>query len=165
MNISLALQNATRLEDVVEMINSGGTCEGMEGIEFNAWQLAGQYAWSAAKDAGHTDSASLFWQLEYLESAGAEFDQPSALAHAEALMTASDPARFTVILLYPDLLNNTGSETYTWVGTAANPDQAVKQARASAFQDLGFEIDADLRFPLIAVLEGEARFCEVDDHA
>lgn len=161
MNISLALQNATRLEDVVEMINSGGTCEGMEGIEFNAWQLAGQYAWDAAKGAGHTDSASLFWQLEYLENTGAEFDQPSALAHAEALMAISNPASFTVILLYPESMNSTGSETYTWVGCALGAEDALCHAREAAYTDNGLDPEGDAIFPTIAVIKGRVQFLEV----
>lgn len=161
MYISLALQNATRLEDVVEMINSGGTCEGVEGIEFNAWQLAGQYAWDAAKDAGYTDPGSLDGQLEYLENVGAEFDRASALAHANALMNTSEPARFTVILLYPESMNATGSETYTWVGCAPSAEDALCHAREAARTDNGLNPEDGPVFPTIAVIDGHPQFLEV----
>ena len=82
MFISNALQNAHSIDQVVELINSG-SCEGMEGIEFSSEQLAGQYAWSCAKEAGYgVEENDLEAQLEIIAEQGAEFDSKKALEHA-----------------------------------------------------------------------------------
>ncbi|WP_019933870.1 hypothetical protein [Oceanimonas smirnovii] len=88
--LSNAIENATSIEQVVELINEG-TCEGMEGIEFTADILAGQYAWSAAKDfvdsAGMT-ADDLEAQLEFLSAAGAVFSESVAVDHGLKLAAA-----------------------------------------------------------------------------
>lgn len=82
MFISNALQNAHSIDQVVELINSG-SCEGMEGIEFSSEHLAGQYAWSCAKEAGYgVEENDLEAQLEIIAEQGAEFDLKKALEHA-----------------------------------------------------------------------------------
>lgn len=79
MYISTALQNAHSIDQVVELINSG-SCEGMEGIEFNGEQLAAQYAWSCAKEAGYgVGKAEIEAQLEIISEHGANFDLNRAL--------------------------------------------------------------------------------------
>jgi hypothetical protein len=76
---------------------------------------------------------------------------------------AAELMTYTVILLYPESMNatGTGTETYTWAGPASNPEQAIKQARAKACQDNDFDPVCDRLFPLISVLEGSARVCDV----
>lgn len=79
MFISNALQNAHSIDQVVELINSG-SCEGMEGIEFSSEQLAGQYAWSCAKEAGYgVGKTEIEAQLELISEHGAKFDLNQAL--------------------------------------------------------------------------------------
>ncbi|MGP7732914.1 hypothetical protein [Oceanimonas smirnovii] len=88
--LSTAIENATSIEQVVELINEG-TCEGMEGIEFTADMLAGQYAWSAAKDfVESADMADddLETQLEFLSDAGAVFSERAAVDHGLKLAAA-----------------------------------------------------------------------------
>lgn len=78
--------NTKSHEDIVDYINKGGSAEGMQGIEFTAEQLAGQYAYNATKEAGHGLAAENFEsQLYYLTEAGAVFDESKATAHAQAI--------------------------------------------------------------------------------
>ena len=86
--LSNAVANATSIEQVAEYVN-GGTCEGMEGIEFTSEMLAGQYAYSAAKEC--VDEATEYdiaGQLEFLRDAGAEFEEQSAIAHGMKIAAA-----------------------------------------------------------------------------
>lgn len=88
--ISRAVQNAATLEQVVELINAGGTTEGMEGVEFSPAQLAGQYAYDAADDAGFgIDRDNIAGQLSFLAAAGAVFDESAAIEWALKLAAAS----------------------------------------------------------------------------
>ena len=73
----------------------------------------------------------------------------------------ADLTTYTVILLYPESMNATGTETYTWAGPAGSPEQAIEQARTKACQDNDYDPVCDRLFPLISVLEGSARFCDV----
>lgn len=83
--------NTKTREQIVRYINEGGGAEGMEGIEFTASQLAGQYAFNAAKEAGYGLTAEdMQGQLEYLAEAGAVFDEAQATAHALAIAAAAD---------------------------------------------------------------------------
>lgn len=90
--LSNAIANATSIEQVVEYVNEG-TCEGMEGIEFTSEMLAGQYAWSAAKEASDGESITSYHiegQLEFLSEVGARFDEAKATLHGLALASADD---------------------------------------------------------------------------
>jgi len=87
MYVSKELNNAYTQERCVEIINEG-TCEGMEGIEFNSDQLAGQYAAYAAIEAGYTDQQSIDGQLDVIANAGAEFDSIEAMKFAIAIVEA-----------------------------------------------------------------------------
>mgnify|MGYP001301969331 FL=1 len=90
--LSPAILNAHTLEEVVNYVNEG-TCEGMEGIEFTSEMLAGQYAWSAAKEASDGESITSYHiegQLEFLSEAGARFDETKATLHGLALASADD---------------------------------------------------------------------------
>ena len=76
--ISQALQNAQSIEQVVEIINGGGTSE------YSANEIAGQYAFNAADESGYDiDGASLDAHLEVIIDAGAKFDYSSALKEAK----------------------------------------------------------------------------------
>lgn len=88
IKISRTIAQAHSLEAVVDVINRGGVCEGVEGIEFTAEELAGQYAADAARDNGFLDMESLAAQLEFLSDAGAVFDHPGALEWASTVATA-----------------------------------------------------------------------------
>lgn len=89
--ISRAVVSAQSLEDVVEIINKGGVCEGMEGVEFTPEQLAGQYAEDAAHDSGFAvDQDAIEAHLEILRDAGANFDASAAAAHGMAINAARD---------------------------------------------------------------------------
>lgn len=68
-------------------------------------------------------------------------------------------AEFTVILLYPDWLNESGSDTYTWAGKADSPDQAIEWANESAREDNGLG-QADTPFDTIAVIRGYVKFAQ-----
>lgn len=90
INISYAVANAQTLESVVSLVNEG-TCEGMEGMEFTAAQLAGQYAQSAAKDSGYPVTAdAVEAHLEFLLDAGASFNVADAVAHAMTIQAATE---------------------------------------------------------------------------
>jgi len=95
MNIysSRLIEQAQTQEEIVEAINAGGVTEGVEGVEFTAEQLAGEYAWQAAEEAGYVDDDSLEGQLECLADAGADFSQSDALEHAKLFRGAAGPAR------------------------------------------------------------------------
>lgn len=82
--MSNKVQNATSLETVVELVNDG-TCEGVEGVEFTSEQLAGCYAYNAAKESGERVEGDLEAHLEFLAEAGAEFNSFEALNYAEEL--------------------------------------------------------------------------------
>lgn len=84
-----------------------------------------------------------------------------ALDTSPVSLDEPDLTTYTVILLYPEPMNSTGSETYTWVGAATDPDHALAQARYEAYRDNGLEPADDLQFPLIGVLENSPRFCMV----
>ncbi len=88
--LSNAVADAASIEQVVEYINEG-TCEGMEGVEFTADMLAGQYAWSAAKDASDGEPVTTYHlegQLEFLREAGGRFDETKAVLHGLSLSVA-----------------------------------------------------------------------------
>lgn len=90
--ISYALDNALTAEEVVEVVN-GGTCEGMEGIEFTASMLAGQYAAGAAKDSadnGVIEHADIEAHLEFLHNFGAIFDFETATEHGMRIVKARE---------------------------------------------------------------------------
>jgi hypothetical protein len=91
MYISNAIRSASSLQQFAAIINEGGTCEGMEGIEFTPEQLAGQYAFEAARDSGWPiDAVALGEHLDVLADAGAEFDHADAEAHAMELAASDD---------------------------------------------------------------------------
>lgn len=74
MEISQALQNAQSLDQVVAVINGGGTSS------FNNEEIAAQYAWDAAEDNGEGMSTEeIEAHLDVLVEAGAEFDYQEAL--------------------------------------------------------------------------------------
>ena len=88
--ISHALDNALTVEEVVEVVN-GGTCEGMEGIEFTASMLAGQYAANGAKDGAETgviEYADIEAHLQFLHDSGATFDFAAATEHGMRIVKA-----------------------------------------------------------------------------
>ena len=88
INISPAIDNALTVEAVVALVNDG-TCEGMEGMEFTSEQLAGQYAYRAAKESDPlVDGRDIEGQLGFLVEAGAVFDEEKALAHGLAIARA-----------------------------------------------------------------------------
>ncbi|MFP4104864.1 MAG: hypothetical protein ACLFVU_02145 [Phycisphaerae bacterium] len=87
--ISKTIQDDHSIDQLVEHANEG-LCEGMEGIEFSPEQLAGQYAWQAAKEADPDwiDEDSLGAHLEFLRDAGAKFDELEAIEHGLKLAAA-----------------------------------------------------------------------------
>jgi hypothetical protein len=88
INISYAMNHATNLDAVVDMVNAG-TFEGMEGMEFSSEQLAGQYAFNAASTGDYpVDADAIAGQLEFLSDAGAVFNPSAALAHGLAIAAA-----------------------------------------------------------------------------
>ena len=91
MHTSNTIRNCSSLEQVVTVINGGAIVEGMEGVEFTAAQLAGQYAFEAARDSGWAvDAAAIAAHLDILADAGAEFDHADAAEHAMALVGGDD---------------------------------------------------------------------------
>lgn len=89
MYISLTIRDAHSIETVVAAINEAPICEGMEGIEFTAEQLAGQYAAAAQIESGYpVDKAALEAHLDYLQESGARFDYPAAIAQGLAVAEA-----------------------------------------------------------------------------
>ena len=90
MYASNAIRGYVTLERIVAIINEGGTCEGMEGIEFSGEQLAGQYAFDAAKASGYPiDESALDAHLDFLAESGAEFDRSTAIEHGLRLAAAA----------------------------------------------------------------------------
>ena len=81
-----AITEAKSLEEVVEIINeskAGNSSAYFGGSDTrDAEEMAGQYAWEAAEEAGYTDDASIEAQLDFLVEAGAEFDFSTALENA-----------------------------------------------------------------------------------
>lgn len=75
--VSNGIRNATSLDEAIALVNAG-TCEGVEGIEFSSDQLAGQYAFEAARQQEDFSEESIEAHLEFLASAGAEFDAGAA---------------------------------------------------------------------------------------
>ena len=73
MIISIALQNAQSIEDVVKMVNGGGTSEHWP------WEIAGQYAYDAAEDK--TSAKEIEAHLDILAEAGAKFSYPQVLEY------------------------------------------------------------------------------------
>lgn len=81
MNISQALKDAQTIDQVVEIINNGGT------YLFNAEQIAGQYAYTAQLESGYDiDLAAIEAHLDCLKQSGAEFDYPEAVKQGLALI-------------------------------------------------------------------------------
>lgn len=81
--ISQTIQNAQSIDDVVNAINEGGTSS------FSGNELAGQYAYDAADDAGYGfDDANLDAHLDALTEAGAEFDYSEARTEAQKIKKA-----------------------------------------------------------------------------
>jgi hypothetical protein len=96
MTMTIYTSNAIRgyvtIEQVVAHINNGGTCEGIEGIEFSPEQLAGQYAFDAISESDYTDfdEDALDAHLDFLVEAGAEFNRRDAINHGLILAAAVD---------------------------------------------------------------------------
>lgn len=85
--------NSTDIEDVVDAINNGGTCEGMQGYELSGEDIAGQYAAFGVKDFGDCPEDDIEASLEhYLDSLiqehGARFDYVKAIAVAKEVYAA-----------------------------------------------------------------------------
>lgn len=77
MEISQALQNAQSIDDVVEIINEGGTSS------YDSNEIASQYAYNAADEAGYgIDQANIEGHLDLLAEAGANFDYREAVKAA-----------------------------------------------------------------------------------
>lgn len=89
--ISRTISQASSIEEVVEAINAGGMCEGMEGVEFSPEQLAGQYAEDAASDSGFpVDLEAIEAHLEFLSDAGAVFNSTEAAEWGMKIASARD---------------------------------------------------------------------------
>ena len=89
--LSLSMRNANTVSRAVELIREAPIVEGMEGIEFSAEKLAGQWAADYAIDSdtnlSEIDEATLDVFVDIVkehcaEEGGAEFDHAAALAHA-----------------------------------------------------------------------------------
>jgi hypothetical protein len=65
MTKSIVLQNCKSLEEVVSLINSGGTSD------FSAEEIAQQYALDASQDQGDTSQANIDAHLDILRENGA----------------------------------------------------------------------------------------------
>lgn len=81
-----AITEAGSLEQVVEIINKsklGHSTEYYGGSDSrDAEEMAGQYAWEAAKECDCTSDDNIEAQLDYLREAGANFDFNGALKNA-----------------------------------------------------------------------------------
>jgi hypothetical protein len=90
--VSNAIRGYTTLEQIVAHINNGGTCEGIEGIEFSPEQLAGQYAFDAITESDYpdVDEGSIDAHLDFLVDAGAKFNRRDAINHGLLLAAAVD---------------------------------------------------------------------------
>jgi hypothetical protein len=67
---------------------------------------------------------------------------------------------FTVVLLYPDYMNESGTETYSWSGHATDLQTAIEAAQADAVaaQDEWIEHRQPDDFAVLAALEGICKF-------
>jgi hypothetical protein len=82
MEISQALLNAKSIDQVVELVNEGGTSL------YDQNEIAAQYAWSSAEDADHGMSTeNLIAHLDLLSDAGAKFDSGAAIEALNEMMT------------------------------------------------------------------------------
>lgn len=89
MYSSNTLNNCHSIDEVVELVNADGCCDGIEGIEFNGNEIAGQYAFQAVHDfSSEVNSEDLEGQLDCLKDAGAKFDWKIALEYAEKFKEA-----------------------------------------------------------------------------
>lgn len=80
VELSAFLLSAQSLDQVVKTINVGGT------PLFGSNELAGQYAYIAAKESGYGFSdIQLFTHLEYLQQFGAHFDYGGAFKEAKRI--------------------------------------------------------------------------------
>jgi hypothetical protein len=90
MYASLSIRSAASFAAVVDLINDAPFTEGMQGIEFTAEQLAGQYAAEAQIESGYAvDEAALEAQLEFLSEGGANFDAAAAIRYGKAFAKAA----------------------------------------------------------------------------
>lgn len=76
-NISICLQECQDIEQVVKLINGGGSSD-EDGDE-----ISGQYAYDAAEDKVEWEFRA---HLEFLEEAGAKFDYVKALETAKEMI-------------------------------------------------------------------------------
>lgn len=115
---SKAITDAQTLEEVVNLINSGGTVEGMENVEFSPEALAGQYGFDAAKDACYgIDAATIGAHLAVLQDMGARFDTGAAWTHAAKLAASETGQRDSVesyrVVNYYGIGGSVGQVHYT----------------------------------------------------
>lgn len=83
MDRSTALDFAGSIERAAEIVTEGTAF-------FTPAQLAGQYAFEAARDAGYgTDEETMEAHLEFLREAGATFDAAAAIEAAKAFAGAA----------------------------------------------------------------------------
>lgn len=84
-----AITEAKSIDEVVEIINdsaAGKSAEYFGGSDTrSAEQMAGQWAFDAAEEAGYTEDQDIDAQLDFLSGAGANFDHAAALREAVAL--------------------------------------------------------------------------------
>ncbi|MGP9800522.1 hypothetical protein [Rheinheimera sp. NSM] len=85
--ISPAIENAYSITEVVEIVNAANRDEAIAyygGTELrDGDQLAGHYAYDAAKNAGYgMEEADFEAHLEFLRDAGAVFNSTKAVAEA-----------------------------------------------------------------------------------
>lgn len=94
-----AILSANSVEEVVEAINTASAGSGVGyygGTDLrSAEEMAGEYAWNAAKESGYCTEQDIEGQLEILADNGAKFDQEMALKAAiafshDALDTVSE---------------------------------------------------------------------------
>jgi sulfur carrier protein ThiS len=86
MNISLKICHATKIEQVVEIVNNGTRADVLPEFEFTPEQLAGQYAFEAVQESEYEHSDQNHEaHLEILEQHGGKFDSFEALKHAKQL--------------------------------------------------------------------------------
>ena len=89
LRTSIKLNQAATLLDVVNLINEAPSAEEMNDMEFTAEQLAGQYAFEAADEAGYGfNDPELEVHLDILEEEGAKFDLSGAILHSKVLAAA-----------------------------------------------------------------------------
>ena len=86
MKRSIALDNAGSIEQAAAIVSEGTAF-------FSSNQLAGQYAFEAAKEAGDGFAyESLVFHLECLADAGADFDAVEAVKIAERFVADHEAA-------------------------------------------------------------------------